>query len=175
MRQRFPIAACAIGLGAVALSTAFAAVVATVDPSAGPSGTHVQNGSLQPACTVSGLSVSCNAYQLGGVGNTNAVALLSVSYSATVECTNKGGQLVEVKSHPKVGDTSGNLTPSRNGVLRVPQLGASVSNQLILSNAEECPNGNWRAAVKEGTVSFTFTYTLNFDGFDGTYLTITGP
>jgi hypothetical protein len=165
----------ALAFGVATASTAIAAIVSTVDPNAGPNGTHVQNGSLQPNCIATGTSVSCNAYDLGGIGNTNAIANLSLNATATVDCTNKGGQLVEVKSHPKIADNSGLLTPSRNGELRVPALSVSVSNQLILNNAEECPNGNWRATVRPGTLSFTFTYTLNFVGFDGTYLTITGP
>jgi hypothetical protein len=62
-----------------------------------PTGTHLANGSAAPQCTVNAANqVSCNAYQLGGVGHTNATANLLVQYAATLTkqtFPSKNGQL----------------------------------------------------------------------------------
>src|SRR5206468_4849203 len=71
------------------------------DPSAltvnTPSGGHLQSGSIQ--CVVhEDLSITCNSYEVAGIGNSNAQANLILSFSATVDCTNNGGKLVPVKA-----------------------------------------------------------------------------
>ena len=59
----------------------------------GPTGAHLVTGTPTPSCTVNAdLSVSCNSYEIAGVGNTNATADLSATYSATIDCFNPGGQ-----------------------------------------------------------------------------------
>src|SRR6266516_6257619 len=80
----------AVLLMALSAASALAAISGpSFDPTAAPTGTHVQRGT--PSCSVNGLRVSCSSYQLAGVGNTNATANLSVTYSATVVCINNGG------------------------------------------------------------------------------------
>jgi hypothetical protein len=84
---------------AVALPAAAAAATA-IDPTDAPTGTHLANGSAQPACTVGedvgedGLTVTCNSYTLQGVGHTNATLNLSATYTETVQCTNHGNKVV---------------------------------------------------------------------------------
>src|SRR5262249_54829820 len=76
----------------IAFSTAAASASqsTTFNPAAAPTGTHVQTGT--PGCTVgSNGNVSCSSFELAGVGNTNATANLSATYSATVVCINGGG------------------------------------------------------------------------------------
>ena len=64
------------------------------------------------------LTVLCAAYELGGVGNTNATAHLELNFTAAIDCTNKGGELVEVHSQDATATaSSGDL--SRNGRLDV--------------------------------------------------------
>jgi hypothetical protein len=154
-------------------SAASAAQTTTINPAAAPTGTHFQTGSA--TCTVTSTSVTCSSYELAGVGNTNATATLSVTYSATINCTNKGGQLVEVHSQNVTTSTStGSLSP-KNGRLTVPSLSSTApTNEQILMQAS-CPNPNWTASVQAGSVTVSsFTYTLTFAGFSGAYITITG-
>jgi len=146
----------------------------TFTPANAPTGTHVQTGT--PSCSVSGLTVTCSAYELGGVGNTNATANLVVDYTATINCTNKGGELVEVHSQDATASSSSGTLRSKNGRLDVPVVSATApTNQTILQQAD-CPNRNWTPSVQGGSVTLSsFTYTLTFTGFTGAFITITGP
>jgi hypothetical protein len=159
-------------LSAVAAS---AAIVTTFNDAAAPTGTHVQTGT--PTCTVTGLAVTCSSYELAGVGNTNATGSLVANYSATVQCRNHGGQIVEVKSQVTGATaTTGSLSP-KNGRLAVPSLSSSpVPTAAQFEAQATCPNGNWTKEALTGTITLTsFTYTLHFAGFTGDYITITGP
>src|SRR6059058_6000251 len=89
-------------LMAVSATVALAAVApGTYTPTASsfnganaPGSSHLTSGS--PSCTVNAnRSIDCSAYVLGGVGRTNADLSLAASYSATIDCTNHGGSLVE--------------------------------------------------------------------------------
>jgi hypothetical protein len=159
-----------------AATTASAAISTTFDPSAAPTGTHVA-GKTAPSCSVSGLTVTCVSFELAGVGNTNATANLEANYTGTVDCFNKGQDSGPIESHQtSLTDTatSGQLSP-KNGRLVVPRLSASPTQREI-SGAVFCPNPNWTAVLREGSLTLTdFTYTVTFAGFDGDYLTITGP
>lgn len=143
-----------------------------INPANAPSGTHLQSGAI--GCTVGGdgLSVSCSAFELAGVGNTNAFVSLSASYSAIIDCRNHGGNVVESHETTFSATSAATLTPTRNGRLRV---GArSVGPDLDL--AEPCPNPNWTPEFHPGTLTLnSFTYTLTFAGFTEPYITITGP
>jgi hypothetical protein len=114
---------------------------------------------------------------LAGVGNANAVGTLSTNYTATVQCRNHGGQIVEVKSQvTTVPATTGNLAP-KNGRLTVTALSSSpVPTAAQFEAQATCPNGNWTKELLGGTITLSsFTYTLHFVGFTSNYITITGP
>jgi hypothetical protein len=114
---------------------------------------------------------------LAGVGNTNAIATLSTTYTATVQCRNHGGQIVDVKSQvTTVPATTPKLSP-KNGRLTVPTLSSSpVPTAAQFEAQATCPNGNWTKELLGGTITLSsFTYTLHFVGFTGNYITITGP
>ena len=145
----------------------------TIDPTAAPTGTHLQTGTI--GC--SGDPVICTAFELAGVGNANAKATLSTTYTATVQCRNHGNQIVEVKSQVKtVPATTGNLAP-KNGRLTVAALSSSpVPTAAQFEAQATCPNGNWTKELLGGTITLSsFTYTLHFFGFTGNYIRITGP
>lgn len=152
-----------------------AASAATVfDPSAAPTGTHVQRGT--PSCDIVNGVVTCSSYELAGVGNANAQATLTARYTATVQCRNHGGQIVEVKSQVTGATAStGDLSP-KNGRLTVPELSSStVPTNAQFEASATCPNGNWTKETLTGTITPTgFTYTLHFVGYTGNYITITG-
>ena len=136
-----------------------------------PSGTHLSSGT--PGCTVSGDSttVSCAPFVLGGVGNTNAKASLVATWSATIDCRNHGGSVVE--SHTTTFSANPTVTASstKNGQLSVGGLTASAG-----SVGQVCPNSNWTPEIRPGTLTLSsFSYTLTFAGFNSPYISITGP
>jgi hypothetical protein len=163
-------------LMAVSVSVALAAVAPgtytptadSFNPANAPGSSHLTSGS--PSCTVNAdRSIDCSAYVLGGVGHTNADVSLTASYSATIDCTNHGGNLVE--SHTSVfSDTSsGTVRSSKNGQLSVPAQSVSP-----FGAPQVCPNPNWTPSIRGGTVTLnSFTYTLTFAGFASPYITIT--
>jgi hypothetical protein len=175
LKKRSIATAAVIGVVA-ALLVAVSAAATTITSANAPTGTHVQSGT--PTCTVgSNNLVTCSTYQLAGVGNANATGSLDASYSATVQCRNHGGQIVEVKSQAESSPTTtGSLSP-KNGKLTVPSLNSGpVPSASDFESRATCPNGNWTKELENGSVSLSsFTYTLTFAGFSGPYITITGP
>ena len=164
-----------LGLSA---SVAFAAVgPGTYGPNAGsfnsanaPGSSHLTSGS--PSCTVNAdRSINCSGYVLGGVGHTNATVSLSASYSATIDCTNNGGNLVESHTSNFSANSSASVASTKNGQLSVPA--QSVSG---FSAPQVCPNPNWTPSIRGGTPTLnSFTYTLTFAGFGSAYITISRP
>jgi hypothetical protein len=166
------------------LVTAFAAVPAlaqvapgTYTPDAGsfnsanaPGSSNLKSGS--PSCTVNAdSSIDCSAYTLGGVGNTNADVSLTANYSATIDCTNHGGNLVESHTSEFSDTSEATVTSSRNGQLRVTAQSASPFDA-----PQVCPNPNWTPSIRGGVVTLeNFTYTLTFPGFTSPYITISEP
>lgn len=149
----------------------------TINFANAPTGTHLVTGTPAPSCTLSGGVVTCNSYELAGVGNTNATATLTTTYSATVDCRNHGGQVVESHSQQtSVTSSSGKLSP-KNGRLTVPSLtSAPAPSEADFTALATCPNPNWTPEVRAGTIALTsFSYALTFAGFTQPAISITGP
>jgi hypothetical protein len=165
-------------LTAVMASVALASVApGTYDPTAtsfnpanAPGSSHLTSGT--PECTVNAsLDVNCSSYVLGGVGHTNADVSLTASYSATIDCTNKGGNLVESHTSTFSASNSGTVKSSKNGQLSVPTRSVSP-----FSAPQVCPNPNWTPSIRSGTLVLgSFDYTLTFEGFTSPYIEITAP
>ena len=178
LKKRFMALAALVGAIAAISTVAFADVApGTYTPTAGsfnganaPGSSHLTSGS--PSCTVNAdRSISCSAYVLGGVGHTNADVSLVASYSATIDCTNKGGNLVESHTSNFSADSSATVASTKNGQLSVPA--QSVSG---FSAPQVCPNPNWTPSIRGGVVTLeSFTYTLTFAGFTSPYITISQP
>lgn len=176
MRRVGIVTALSMFLVALSASAAFAAVgPGTYTPTAdsfnaanAPGSSHLTSGT--PTCVVNeARDVNCSEYVLGGVGHTNADVSLTATYSATIDCTNKGGNLVE--SHTSTfSDSSGaTVASTKNGQLSVPA--QSVSG---FGAPQVCPNPNWTPSIRGGTLTLeSFTYTLTFFGFSSPYITIT--
>jgi hypothetical protein len=156
--------------------------VTTLNAAGSPSGSHIQSGS-PITCVVTTTAIVCGgtgpsgSYQLNGVGNKNATGSLAANWSATVDCTNNGGQLVEVKSTVQSAPaTTGSLSPD-NGHLIVPQVSVGTPTDEQFEAAAKCPNKNWTADVAPGDPTLvSFTYTLKFAGFQTAAISITaGP
>jgi hypothetical protein len=149
--------------------------VTTFNDLTAPQGAHYRQGSGEPVCTVTGLIVSCTGTEIGGVGNTDATLLLDVSYTATVRCRNRGGNIVDVKTQTTTAISSDDLTDVRNGTLFVSAVSSSSPTTQSFLDAATCPNGNWTKLLLEGTPDVSsFTYTLTFDGFTQPAISVTG-
>jgi len=178
MRRAGIITALSMLLLALTASVAFAAVApGTYTPTPGsfdsanaPGSSNLKSGTVE--CVVNeNRDVDCSAYVLGGVGNTNADVSLTATYSATIDCTNKGGNLVESHTSTFSDSSEATVVSSRNGQLRVPA--QSVSG---FGAPQVCPNPNWTPSIRGGTLTLeSFTYTLTFAGFSEPYITITAP
>ncbi len=133
-----------------------------------PGGGHLQSGAI--GCTVGAdlVSLSCSSYEVAGVGNTNADLSLVANYSATIDCTNHGGNLVETHTSTFSAGVQQTLSSSKNGRLRVGTASASP-----FSAPQVCPNNNWKPSIRSGTLVLTsFSYTLTFAGFSSPAVTI---
>ena len=142
----------------------------------GPSGAHLVTGTPEPSCTVNAdQSVTCNSYEIAGVGHTNATAELSATYSATIDCYNPGvNPNNPVESHTTTftaSTSTGKLSP-KNGRLTIPSLSVSPFS----APPQTCPNPNWTPQIRPGSLTLeSFTYTVTFEGFTGPFILITGP
>jgi len=170
MRRLGIITALSMLVLAVSASVALAAITTTINHANAPGSSHFTSGSA--TCTVNAdNSINCSGYVLGGVGHTNATVSLVASYSATIDCTNHGGSLVESHTSNFSADSTASVASTKNGQLTVPAQSVSP-----FGAPQVCPNPNWTPSIRGGTVTLnSFTYTLIFDGFTGAYITITGP
>jgi hypothetical protein len=162
----------------VTSTAAQAAIMVTVNLENAPEGAHFANRSAQPTCTVTGTTVNCNSYTIGGVGNTNADLLLTAEYSAIVDCFNPGenpNNPIESHETTFTETVEATLVPSRNGQLIVPAQTVTPSEDAV-ADATSCPNPNWEPVIRPGSLSLeSFTYSLTFVGFDEPAVLITGP
>ena len=115
----------------------------------------------EPQCVVAGSTVTCEGSDIAGVGNLDAVATLTVVYSATVECTNPGGQVVEAQETTFDDTVSSDRIRPKNGRLTVPVLSSEAPT---LTPAEEntfCPNPRWDANLTDVQLE-SFEYSIVF-------------
>ncbi|HSK85369.1 MAG TPA: hypothetical protein VK902_18520 [Rubrobacter sp.] len=150
---------------ALAAVPALAAGTPVFDPTAVPNGTHVQTGSPSCAFGPGPQDVTCSAYELAGVGNRNATATLTATYSATIDCRNGGGNIVAVKTGTFTDtSTTGRLSP-KNGRLPIPELTVTAPSEEEFLAKQRCPNRNWTPEIQEGTTITldSSLYTLVFD------------
>ena len=166
-------------LSLMALALAAVPALALVNFDNAPSGTHFRRGSAEPVCTettvptTGAVTVSCTTTTLGGVGNTNADLLLSVTGTANFVCHNPGNDnIVEPHSASVDEATSATLVPSRNGQLIVPAQSVTISPEDAAAQFT-CPNPRWREEFT-GFSDLAFTYSLTFVGFDQPAILITG-
>ena len=152
MRRVGIVSALSMFLVAMSASVALAAVAPgtyTPDPGSfdsanAPGSSFLKSGTVE--CVVNDArDVDCSAYVLGGVGNTNADVSLIANYSATIDCTNHGGNLVESHTSTFADSSEATVVSSRNGQLRVPA--QSVSG---FGAPQACPNPNWTPSIGRG-------------------------
>ena len=171
------MAAVSTAFVALCASSALAAGTPVFNDAAAPGGTHVQTGTPSCAFGADGMTVVCSSYELAGVGNTNAEAMLVTSYTATVDCRNRGGKIVEVKAQVTGVESSTDTIEAKNGRLLVPELTSAPAPTAAQFEAlAVCPNGNWTKVTQTATIALASSvYTLTFAGFTDAYITIVDP
>ena len=177
MKRLGLIAALAMMLVGFSASAALATGDPVFNDAAAPTGTHVQTGTPSCSFAADGLTVVCSSYELAGVGNTDAEATLVTSYTATVDCQNKGGNIVEVKAQVTGVESSTGTIEAKNGRLLVPELTSAPAPTAAQFEAlAVCPNGNWTKITQTATIALeSSVYTLTFEGFTDAYITIIDP
>lgn len=176
-RSLVAVASAAVVVG-ISAGAAYAAVSpgtygAVFDAANAKTGVHVQTGT--PQCTVNAdLSIDCTGYELGGVGNTNADAVLTAQWSADVLCNNPAGgknRNNDIEPHATILDAtvSQDDIRAKNGRMDVALMSIGPD-----TGGNPCPNGNW---VPEfiNLVLVSFDYTLTFDGEAGAFITVAQP
>jgi len=170
LKKRSILAAAVIGVVSAVLVGVGAA---TTNPANAPTGTHFKSGSA--SCSVTGTTVNCSGYTLAGVGNTNATAELTATYTATVVCINGGGNPSDSQHQGSFSQSTGPIQfQSKNGNLTVSPTSVSAPTEQQFLAQQTCPNPNWTPTLGSGITLSGFTYTLTFAGFSGAYITITG-
>jgi hypothetical protein len=92
-----------------------------------------------------------------------------------VVCINGGGNPSDSQHQGTFTATSSSGTlQSKNGNLTVPSLSVTPPTEQQFLAQQTCPNPNWTPTVPGGITLSSFTYTLQFAGFSGPYITITG-
>jgi hypothetical protein len=178
MRKIGIIAVLSLLLTALAAVPALADGTPVFDPTAAPSGTHVQTGSPSCAFGENGLDVICSSYELAGVGGRDATATLDATYSATIDCRNNGGNVVATKTGTFTSTSETDELSPKNGRLTVPELTVTAPSEEEFLAQQRCPNPNWTPEIQEGTtitlVSSLYTLVFEREGGDA-FITIVDP
>jgi hypothetical protein len=112
-----------------------------------------------PTCTDIGTQVRCTG-RVAGLGGTTFTITVSAPGTASVECTNPGGNVAPGQSFTTtVTGTSGPFSTPRNGQARFTVVSAAPS-----AGAGACPNNMWTARVSDVTFTGPATITLREDG-----------
>lgn len=174
-RGFFAFIVAVIGAMTLFLGVAAATQSTTTNAANAPNGTHYKSGTATCSVNSSTGAVTCSSYTLAGVGNTNVTANLSATYSATVVCINGGGNPSDSQHQGTFtqSSTSGTLQP-KNGNVTVPSLSATAPSAQQFLAQQTCPNPNWTPELSGPITLSSFTYTVQFVGFSGPYITITG-
>jgi len=161
-------------LSAAVASLAFSATANAANP-------HIVTGFPQPDCAVTDQTVNCVSTQIAGVGNNNAVATLTATYSGVVDCNNPGENPNNpIESHETTFDvvSSSDIIEPKNGRLVIPALSASPRALTPEEEATLCPNPNWEAVLRDVEL-VSFTYTIDFVDAEGNvienFFSQTGP
>jgi hypothetical protein len=174
MRKHFRIAL----LGSLlAIPTAWATT--DFNGNTAPSGAHYNNnGGGEPVCALNpdGFSITCSGTVVSGVGNTDASVLVSIGYSGTVTCTNKGGNTVEVKTQStSVSLLPDDVTTLKNGTMTIDSVTFGSDPEAALEGGAVCPNGNWTKQLQGAATVISFSYRCFFDGFDQPFIAKSAP
>lgn len=111
-----------------------------------PLAASAQNGHFvgQQDCDGDGLVVSCEG-KVAGLGSETFNIVVSADATATVECTNPGGNVAPGQSFRYTADgATGEMTTPRNG-----NYSYTISTEAPEAPTDACPNGAWSAEVTD--------------------------
>jgi hypothetical protein len=134
-----------------------------------PSAASAQSGHFvgTPTCTDEGTTVECSG-KVAGLGGTTFTILVSAQGTASVTCTNPGGNVAPGQSFDfTAAGQSGPFPTPRNGQARF-----TVSTNAPSAPPGSCPNPMWTATVTD--VAFT-TATITLFEDSNVSDTITVP
>jgi hypothetical protein len=119
-----------------------------------------------PVCTDEGTTVECSG-KVAGLGGTTFTITVTATGTASVTCTNPGGNVAPGQSFTTtVAGSSGPFPTPRNGQARF-----TVESVAPTAPAGSCPNPMWTATVTD--VAFTdATITLREDGTVSDVITV---
>lgn len=119
-----------------------------------------------PTCTDEGTTVECRG-KVAGLGGTTFEITVTAPGTASVECTNPGGNVAPGQSFDTtIAGTSGPLATPRNGSFRF-----TVESDTPSAPPGSCPNPMWSAEVVD--VEFgDATITLEEDGVVSDTITV---
>jgi hypothetical protein len=133
-----------------------------------PSAASAQSGHFvgTPTCTDEGTTVECSG-KVAGLGGTTFEITVEAPGTATVECTNPGGNVAPGHTFDTtVAGTSGPLATPRNGQFRF-----TVESDTPTAPPGSCPNAMWTPTVVD--VEFgNATITLTEDGVVSDTITV---
>lgn len=113
---------------------------------ASPLAASAQNGHFvgQQDCDGDGLTVTCEG-KVAGLGSETFNIVVSADATATVECTNPGGNVAPGQTFDYTAEgATGEQTTPRNG-----NYNYSVSTDAPTAPADACPNGAWTPTVTD--------------------------
>jgi hypothetical protein len=119
-----------------------------------------------PVCTDEGTTVECSG-KVAGLGGTTFTITVTATGTASVTCTNPGGNVAPGQSFTTtVAGSNGPFPTPRNGQARF-----TLESVAPTAPAGSCPNPMWTATVTD--VAFTdATITLREDGTVSDVITV---
>ena len=150
-------------LGAVAL-----AAVVFPDVASAQSGHFVTGGANAPTCSDVGTQVQCRG-KVAGLGGTTFEITIEAPGTATVECTNPGGNVAPGQDTAvTVAGTTGPQPTPRNGAAA---FNITTDDPEPLPATPTCPNEMWTPNIVD--VTFTnATLTLLEDGVESDQIVV---
>jgi hypothetical protein len=129
-------------------------------PAYAQSGHFLTGGGNAPTCTDIGTQVTCTG-KVAGLGGTTFEITIEAAGTASVECTNPGGNVApgQDKAVTVAGTTTPLPTP-RNGQFR---FSVTTDDPEPLPPTPTCPNNQWTPDIVDVTFT-TATLTLLEDG-----------
>jgi hypothetical protein len=157
-------------IGIIAVLSLMVVALAAV-PVLAQSGHFLEGGGNAPSCTDEGTTVECTT-KVAGLGGTSFEVTIDAVGTASVECTNPGGNVAPGQDTTvETEGTTGELPTPRNGAARVT---LSTDDPEPLPPTPTCPNTQWTPNITDVTFT-TATLSLFEDGSTVASDTITVP
>ena len=114
----------------------------------------------EPSFTDNGTTVTVSG-KIAGIGNQDVTVVVSASGTATVVCTNPGGNVAPGQTQEVTTTGSQTITPVKNGNVVFSVTTAEPQQPTDATDAG-CPNDKWTASITD--VDFTSASVEVFQG-----------